>query len=43
VRPIAPDPDRWEADVVLSDGGVVHLRAVRPDDGDRMVAFHQRQ
>jgi acyl-CoA synthetase (NDP forming)/RimJ/RimL family protein N-acetyltransferase len=43
VRPIASDSDRWEADVVLSDGGVVHLRAVRPDDGDRMVAFHQRQ
>ncbi len=28
---------------MLSDGGVVHLRAVRPDDGERMVAFHMRQ
>ncbi|MEZ5233155.1 MAG: GNAT family N-acetyltransferase [Acidimicrobiales bacterium] len=36
-------PARWEADVVLSDGGTVHVRPIRPDDADRLVAFHGRQ
>ena len=36
-------PQRWEADVVLADGGTVHIRPVRPDDAERMVAFHGRQ
>jgi acyl-CoA synthetase (NDP forming)/RimJ/RimL family protein N-acetyltransferase len=35
-------PRRWEADVVLSDGGTVHLRPITPDDADRLVAFHGR-
>ncbi|MBP2330948.1 acyl-CoA synthetase (NDP forming)/RimJ/RimL family protein N-acetyltransferase [Kibdelosporangium banguiense] len=35
-------PRRWEADVVLSDGGTVHLRPMTPDDADRLVAFHGR-
>ncbi|CAM4294994.1 bifunctional GNAT family N-acetyltransferase/acetate--CoA ligase family protein [Kibdelosporangium persicum] len=35
-------PRRWEADVVLSDGGTVHLRPITPDDADRIVAFHGR-
>ncbi|MGE0878029.1 MAG: GNAT family N-acetyltransferase [Acidimicrobiia bacterium] len=39
----APDDlPEWEADVVLSDGGTVHFRPVRPDDADRLVAFHGR-
>jgi acetyl coenzyme A synthetase (ADP forming)-like protein len=29
-------------DVVLSDGGTVHVRPVRPDDCDDLVAFHAR-
>jgi acyl-CoA synthetase (NDP forming)/RimJ/RimL family protein N-acetyltransferase len=33
---------RWESDVVLADGGTVHVRPVRPDDRDRLVAFHGR-
>jgi acyl-CoA synthetase (NDP forming)/GNAT superfamily N-acetyltransferase len=33
-------PAGWEADVVVSDGGVVHLRPIRPEDGDALVAFH---
>jgi acyl-CoA synthetase (NDP forming)/RimJ/RimL family protein N-acetyltransferase len=37
------DAERWEADVVLTDGGVAHLRPIRPDDADAVVAFHQRQ
>ena len=33
-------PDGWSADVVLADGGTVHLRPMRPDDGERLLAFH---
>ena len=36
------DPRSWEADVVLSDGGTVHLRPIRPDDAERLAAFHSR-
>ncbi|GGP40602.1 bifunctional acetate--CoA ligase family protein/GNAT family N-acetyltransferase [Saccharothrix coeruleofusca] len=35
-------PRHWEADVVLSDGGTVHLRPITPDDADRLLAFHGR-
>ena len=35
-------PQHWEADVLLSDGGVVHLRPVRPDDGPALIAMHDR-
>jgi acyl-CoA synthetase (NDP forming)/RimJ/RimL family protein N-acetyltransferase len=35
-------PRRWEADVVLSDGGTVHLRPIVPSDADRLVDFHGR-
>ena len=35
-------PSEWEADVLLADGGVVHLRPVRPDDGDAVQAMHGR-
>ena len=35
-------PPHWEADVVLSDGGTLHLRPVRPDDAARMLALHGR-
>jgi RimJ/RimL family protein N-acetyltransferase len=35
-------PAEWEADVVLSDGGTVHVRPVRPSDAERLVAFHGR-
>lgn len=37
------EPDKWEADVLLADGGTMHLRPIRPDDGDLLVAFHERQ
>ncbi|HEY2428042.1 MAG TPA: GNAT family N-acetyltransferase, partial [Acidimicrobiales bacterium] len=33
---------RWEGDVVLADGGTVHIRPIRPDDGPRIVALHER-
>lgn len=37
------DPDRWEGDVGLADGGSMHVRAIRPDDAERLVRFHERQ
>ncbi len=38
----APYPPHWEADVVLADGGTVHLRPITPADGDRLVKFHSK-
>ncbi|CAM01096.1 bifunctional GNAT family N-acetyltransferase/acetate--CoA ligase family protein [Saccharopolyspora erythraea] len=35
-------PRQWEADVVLSDGGTVHLRPIRPEDAEGLIAFHSR-
>ncbi|MGH8920542.1 MAG: GNAT family N-acetyltransferase, partial [Actinomycetes bacterium] len=35
-------PRDWEADVVLADGGTVHLRPVVPSDADGLVALHGR-
>jgi acyl-CoA synthetase (NDP forming)/RimJ/RimL family protein N-acetyltransferase len=35
-------PRDWEADVVLSDGGTVHLRPIVPSDADALLAFHGR-
>ena len=37
------DPSEWEADVVLRDGSVAHIRPIRPDDADRVRAFHSGQ
>lgn len=33
-------PPHWEADVVVADGGIVHLRPIQPADADALVAFH---
>ncbi len=33
-------PKQWEADVLLRDGGVAHLRPIRPDDEQRLVEFY---
>jgi acyl-CoA synthetase (NDP forming)/RimJ/RimL family protein N-acetyltransferase len=33
-------PGHWEADVVVADGGTVHLRPIRPADAAALVAFH---
>ena len=35
-------PAHWEADAVLGDGGIVHLRPIRPDDADLLREFHAR-
>ncbi len=32
-------PAHWEADVVLTDGTLAHVRPVRPTDGDALRAF----
>jgi acyl-CoA synthetase (NDP forming)/RimJ/RimL family protein N-acetyltransferase len=40
---VAPDYlKEWESDALLSDGATVHIRPVRPDDGDRLIALHGR-
>ncbi|WP_198961912.1 bifunctional GNAT family N-acetyltransferase/acetate--CoA ligase family protein [Pseudonocardia sp. MH-G8] len=33
-------PRHWEADVVASDGGIVHLRPILPGDADALLRFH---
>ncbi|MCF8606262.1 GNAT family N-acetyltransferase [Gordonia sp. HY442] len=33
-------PRDWVADVLASDGGVVHLRPIMPSDADALVEFH---
>ena len=33
-------PAHWECDVVLADGGTVHVRPIRPDDADALVVLH---
>jgi acetyl coenzyme A synthetase (ADP forming)-like protein len=38
----AIDDSRWACDVLLSDGRPVHLRMARPDDRERLRAFHAR-
>ncbi|MFP5072528.1 GNAT family N-acetyltransferase [Pseudonocardia nantongensis] len=37
-----PYPRHWEADVVASDGGIVHLRPILPADSDDLLAFHSK-
>src|SRR5699024_1963404 len=36
-------PQEWEADVVLSDGMVAHVRPIRPDDTEAIHQFHAGQ
>ena len=36
-------PLEWEADVVLRDGSVAHVRPITPDDADGIRQFHSRQ
>lgn len=36
-------PVEWEADVVLRDGTVAHIRPITPSDADRLRQFHNRQ
>ena len=36
-------PHHWEADVVLRDGGVAHVRPIRPHDKEGIARFHAAQ
>src|SRR5690606_15116104 len=36
-------PHSWEADVVLSDGQIVHVRPITPGDASALREFHSRQ
>ena len=36
-------PAQWEADVVLRDGSVAHVRPIVPDDADGLRRFHAGQ
>ncbi len=33
-------PKHWEGDALASDGAVVHLRPITPEDADQLVDFH---
>ncbi|MCQ4083003.1 GNAT family N-acetyltransferase [Streptomyces sp. RB6PN25] len=35
-------PVHWEADVVLRDGGIAHVRPITPDDAQRLVSFYEQ-
>jgi acyl-CoA synthetase (NDP forming)/GNAT superfamily N-acetyltransferase len=35
-----PYPPSWEADVVVADGGTVHLRPILPSDAAALIEFH---
>ncbi len=35
-------PRHWEADVVLRDGKTAHVRPIRPEDAELLVAFYER-
>ncbi len=39
--PTPPHLERYETDVVLSDGGTVHVRPILADDADLLVAFFE--
>jgi len=34
-------PRRWEMDAILTDGGTVHVRPIRPEDAEALVDFHE--
>ncbi|WNI18423.1 GNAT family N-acetyltransferase [Actinacidiphila sp. ITFR-21] len=41
-QPAHPYPVHWEADVVLRDGGIAHVRPIGPDDAERLVDFYEK-
>ncbi|WP_231988124.1 bifunctional acetate--CoA ligase family protein/GNAT family N-acetyltransferase [Nakamurella panacisegetis] len=40
--PAGAYPQHWEADVLLADGGAVHIRPAAPTDGPAIMAMHER-
>jgi acyl-CoA synthetase (NDP forming)/GNAT superfamily N-acetyltransferase len=41
-EPDRPYPRHWEADALAADGGVLHIRPIRPDDADQILDLHSR-
>ncbi|WP_329137373.1 GNAT family N-acetyltransferase [Streptomyces sp. NBC_01476] len=41
-QPAHPYPVHWEADVVLRDGGIAHIRPIGPGDAGRLVDFYEK-
>ncbi|MEZ5119888.1 MAG: GNAT family N-acetyltransferase, partial [Candidatus Nanopelagicales bacterium] len=39
--PVAEYPQHWEADVILRDGRMCHIRPIRPEDRDALAEFHE--
>lgn len=39
---MAAYPVHWEADVVLRDGGIAHVRPITPQDAHRLVSFYEQ-
>ena len=39
--PVAEYPQHWEADVILRDGRMCHIRPIRPEDRDALATFHE--
>jgi RimJ/RimL family protein N-acetyltransferase len=39
---VIPYPAQYESDVVLRDGSTLHLRPIRPDDAEALLALHDR-
>jgi acetyl coenzyme A synthetase (ADP forming)-like protein len=39
---VPSDPHHYEADEILRDGGSIHVRAIRPDDKQRLLRHFQR-
>ncbi len=42
MEPSPPYPVHWEADVVLRDGGITHIRPITPADARRLVDFYEK-
>ncbi len=43
-EPLPPGyPAQWEADIVMRDGTVAHVRPITPGDGEALRAFHAGQ
>ncbi len=40
---VLPYPVHWEADVVLRDGSVAHIRPIQPSDAPGVEAMHEKQ
>jgi acyl-CoA synthetase (NDP forming)/GNAT superfamily N-acetyltransferase len=39
---VEDESERWSGDVVLADGGTVHVRPITPADAERLVGLHGR-